>query len=204
METRGKSVEVLAYAAGVVDSDGCIGITKRAPQAVNRRVSPAYQGYITVTNTSLELLNWFEDEFGGSRKNRTQVLATHKRCYNWAVTNTAAAAMAELLIPYLKVKGAQAKLIIELHDVHQRYLGRRGQPRNMVNGHLTGFVMPAAEVARREALYQQAKTNQDDRRPQRLSGKASRTDEATVCADAKAPEREGTETVSPRQGSFLG
>ena len=200
MAIRGKPVATLAYAAGVVDSDGCISITRRGSLhslQMQRRLTASYTGFVVVCNTDRPLLDWFKAEFGGSIKFRAHVLPHHKVTYNWAVTNQKAVAFLELIKPYLRVKPRQADAVISLHDITHRYLDRyKGQRDPITKRWIKGMKMPVWEEARREELYVLCRAL-NDRRPHRPSGSASEEDEAMVGSSAKALEMDGTETIHP-------
>lgn len=57
IETR----EKFAYAAGILDGEGsiCIRHHKEKPEL------HAYHPYLGISNTSLDLMNWFQEFFGG-------------------------------------------------------------------------------------------------------------------------------------------
>lgn len=170
MVTRGKASELLAYVAGVVDSDGHIGIDKSLTNP-QRRVSPRYQPTVCVVNTSEALMTLLQSEFGGSVNTRKKVAEHHKTTYRWKLCNRMAADFCRQIAPYLLVKKAQSELLVEMMDAIPLYANTR-------LGHKT---TPPEDLARREAVYQRFKALNDDRRyPQRLSGAASRTDEAIV------------------------
>ncbi len=157
MATRGKAPELLAYMAGVVDSDGWIGINRSGTNP-QRRAYPRYQPQVCVVNTALHLLRLFEIEFGGSILTRRKVKANHKTTYYWKLGDRKAAEFCAVIVPYLRVKRAQAELLVEWMATKHgpEVLGR-------------GAKLSEAEVARREAMYQRYKALNDDRRyPQRL------------------------------------
>src|SRR6185295_11739251 len=158
MATSGKASELLAYLAGVVDSDGWIGIDKSPINA--RRKSPRYQPAVVVTNCSVPMMELFKREFAGSIMLRKQVLAHHKPTYRWKVCNRMAAEICRQIIPYLLVKRAQAELVIEMMDATARYLESRV-------GHK---LLSTDTLERRESIYQRFRGLNDERgHPQRLS-----------------------------------
>lgn len=64
----GNGAVALAYLAGVIDSDGCIAISKYYDTKKPNR-SPRYVVDLTVVNTSVRLMNWLVDNYGGSYSN---------------------------------------------------------------------------------------------------------------------------------------
>jgi len=113
MVTRGKAIEVLAYTAGVVDSDGHIGIDRSATMP-QRRTSVRYEAAVVVTNTDRPLMDWLQSEFGGSLRQRQQDKPHHKPTYSWKLSEQQASGFCQEILPYLRVKKQQAALLIEL------------------------------------------------------------------------------------------
>lgn len=146
MLTRGKlnpTTRELCYFAGVLDSDGCISIGKM--RAGNQRTSnPRYVLTICVVNTSLALMDWLIEKFGGAVKARRQEKAHHRVTYNWHYNNGKAAGILELVEPYLIVKKEQARIGLDLISEWKTNYGR-------------GAKTDAAEVIRRERLYLEMK-----------------------------------------------
>lgn len=139
METRRK--QSIAYLAGVVDSDGYIGITKAKPYPGNTK-NPQYSLTVNVTNTSKVMMDWLVENFGGRVYNRKMPTdANWKQCYNWVVMFQNAREVLELIEPYLVVKRKQALLGIEL--MRDWVTNNKGTP--------------PEEVARRERLYREFK-----------------------------------------------
>lgn len=163
MVTRGKiSPTEAAYIAGVVDSDGHIGIdiARTNPQ---RRWSARYQATISIVNTHLGMLQWVQTFYGGSIRQRTQLQPHHKPAYQLKLSDRAAAAMCEDIMCYMKVKPQQALLLYQFKN-EQVGVEKPGK----------GARLPEAEVQRRERIWREFKALNDDRghHPQRLSERA--------------------------------
>lgn len=99
----------LAYAAGVVDSDGAISITRK------RRKSgfDSYCIRVDVAMTSPYVPLWIHSKFGGSYFDYTQ-REGHKKIHRVNVCANQAAAMLKALLPYLLEKRSRAELAIQL------------------------------------------------------------------------------------------
>ena len=139
METRRK--QSVAYLAGVIDSDGYIGITKGKPYAGNTK-NPQYSLTVNVTNTSVKIMDWLVENFGGKVYTRnTPKDKNWKPCYNWVVQFQNARKILELVESDLVIKREQALLGIEL--MRDWITDNRGTP--------------VEEVARRERLYREFK-----------------------------------------------
>lgn len=149
MITRGKlnpTVIHISYLAGVIDSDGCILISKMQPGRKTRTTNPRYVLSIVVTNTSLILMEWLVINFGGRYKARQRVSEKHKYTYNWYYDNGKAAEILKLIKPYLVVKSEQALAGIEFIE-NWELPAKLGQ----------GAKTPPREMERREQFYQKMK-----------------------------------------------
>lgn len=92
----------LAYAAGMVDGEGCIHILYhrgRGHHSIN----------VIITNTDPRVAEWLLERFGG------RVHHPRERVDNWTVSARKAAAFLELVYPYLVIKKEQADLVLKLH-----------------------------------------------------------------------------------------
>ena len=139
METRRK--QSIAYLAGVVDSDGYIGVTKGKPNPGNTK-NPQYSLTVNVTNTSKAMMDWLVQNFGGRvYERKTPTNANWKQCYNWVVMFQNAREVLEMIEPFLVVKREQALVGIEL--MRDWITNNRGTP--------------VEEVARRERIYRKFK-----------------------------------------------
>lgn len=161
MATRGKQgiTEVQAsYLAGCFDADGSVSISK-AKTGTQGIKNPRYVLRINIVNTSLDLMNWLYENFGGLIKKRPLIdPARHKQTYDWSFDNGKAIDVLELMEPYLIVKKSRVQLGLEL---------LRGWKTN----HGQGAKTDESEIARREDCYQRMKfLNQfGPVQPQRLS-----------------------------------
>ena len=146
--TRGKlspTTNQIAYLAGVIDSDGCIAITKARKTALMRRtqriVNPRYVLRITITNTSMKLMDWLVENFGGTLRRKGRAKVIHKVAYDWIYDNGKAIFILELIKPFLIVKQKQAELGISFIENWEYPKGGQGSR------------VPVAEVERREKCW---------------------------------------------------
>ena len=156
----GNGAVALAYLAGVIDSDGCIAISKYYDTKKPNR-SPRYVVDLTVVNTSVRLMNWLVDNYGGSYSKRRKHSESHKDTYSWKYTNSKAVTLLALIKPYLVEKWDRAENAIQ-------FFGEDNFTRNGNNR------VKEEELARREAHYVIAKMlNQNGPvQPQRLNSEA--------------------------------
>lgn len=93
--------ETLAYAAGFLEADGCVQLTG-----------------IRVTNRCLDVLDWFEENFGGQVRSKV----VPEGCWEWNLHAAEAASLVQELYPYLLFKKPQVDLFLE----YRKTIGARG------------------------------------------------------------------------------
>ena len=99
----------VAYTAGVIDGEGCIGVYCEK----KRRGLLRYRLVVEVTNTEQWLVQWLYLQWGGSvvyyvrgRRNRSIME------WKWRICAQQAKVFLEDILPYLQIKGTQAKIAI--------------------------------------------------------------------------------------------
>jgi hypothetical protein len=108
----------LAYAAGVIDSDGYIGIHR---VHFRQGCQTTYQGRVQVKQVSLPALNLLHNLFGGYRRFDMHPTTKNGRpLHVWAVHSAAAGIVCEALLPYLRIKPQQARNVIELCKLNRQ------------------------------------------------------------------------------------
>lgn len=106
----------LAYLAGAIDADGHITVT-RSLRKIGKRYShsPTYYhpkiGYTSIDETVPLFLR---QTFGGAIHRHQPKNAAHRLVHIWSITTAASGAVAEALIPHLRMKRHQAELLAEL------------------------------------------------------------------------------------------
>ena len=101
-----KKVEVLAYAAGIFDGEGCIVLGKPRPGKGGRQL------FVQVTNTEVWICEWLKFQFGGSIQSHDRKNKKWKKCYVWVIVSRQADSFLEIVLPYLNLKRPQAELAI--------------------------------------------------------------------------------------------
>ena len=116
-----KKVDI-AYLAGIIDSDGCIGIQKYSN-------SKAYRAYLTIIQRDMTLIEYLYATFDGS----VNVVSTKRNIgrdfyLRWMITDTRATRVLKICLPYLKLKKQQAFLVLELSKIKTKKnkTGRNG------------------------------------------------------------------------------
>ena len=144
----------LAYCAGVIDSDGTIGI-KRGNSGVGKDCTqPSYGERITVKQVEPHAIDLLHRVFGGARRVEKASLANGRPLHTWQVTHLKAVSAATALLPHLRIKRAQAENLLSLRpvlaeSVVQRRQRPKGQPGPNVRApHLSASL---------EAIYSSAK-----------------------------------------------
>lgn len=107
--------EKLAYVAGIIDGEGCLSITGAHVVSKKGTLYWKYDAEVTVTNTSVALMNWLLKNFGGEIMPRGKPLkATHKLCYRWRLKDSKARLeFLTAIRPFLVIKQKQADLLRE-------------------------------------------------------------------------------------------
>jgi hypothetical protein len=120
-----------AYAAGFIDGEGCLAITsRRKPEGR----ATYYETLMVVSQIDPAPLRELQAAFGGS----IHILHTEYRirkawrpAHRWHLSGTRLRACLQSLRPYLRVKAAQADLMLEFFEVLDRTrvnYGRAGMP----------------------------------------------------------------------------
>lgn len=120
----------LAYAAGIIDGEGSIGIYKTG------NPKQQFVAHVIVTNTNEWLLQWLKFHFGGSifpnAANRGH--PKWKDSWIWQLSPRQSVDFLKLVLPYLKIKKPQAELFLEF------------QARRVVGKHLSNDIRAVQEA----------------------------------------------------------
>ena len=106
--------EVLAYLAGIIDADGCIRVSKQKPYACQGRTTPGYHARVHVRMVEREAIDLLDATFGGHVWTQKPSLTRGRPLHVWDVSDAKAQRALELLLPYLRVKRAQAENALAL------------------------------------------------------------------------------------------
>jgi hypothetical protein len=114
---------VLAYLAGAMDSDGSFGIM-RSTYAMRVRgdaSQPIYGERAALKQVTEAIPRLLHETFGGVFTITKGHTPLSKPLWLWQVTDCKAATCAEQLLPFLRVKSAQAKCLLELRATKQQH-----------------------------------------------------------------------------------
>lgn len=123
-----------AYAAGIIDGEGCILIQKRSIE----RKSPTYSLRVALGVTDECLCIWMLRKFGGTRIKNYNRGPNYRRVYRWDLSGPRASEFLEKILPYLVIKVQQAQLGIEFQNGI---------------GYVGGTYLPAYTLEERENQY---------------------------------------------------
>jgi len=104
-----------AWLAGFVDGEGYIGIVRQRKKA-NRQQSDSlvYHPWVIVTNTDTKILEYIQSVVLTQKRASLGFTEGHKIGYQVKITKFGEViALLEEILPYLKVKSEQAKLLIK-------------------------------------------------------------------------------------------
>lgn len=104
---------LVAYAAGLVDSDGAIGIRRRRSAGARTGHGAVYWSRIRIKQVDREGLDLLVGLFGGRIHVVKAAKESRKPSYLWELTHERAAAACLVLLPYLQIKADQAALAVE-------------------------------------------------------------------------------------------
>lgn len=159
--------ELLAYLAGAIDSDGSIGIRR---STYHQRVrgdarAPVYSERVGLKQVTPQIPELLKECFGGHLGTTRSQTANGRDLLSWQVTDKAAAECLRALLPFLRVKRAQAENCLALRASKDRPRlethVRRDQPTVSLNrwgeSRVHRLEVSPETLAEREALYIHAK-----------------------------------------------
>ncbi len=124
------SPEERAYCAGVIDSDGTIGVKRSTYK--QRRVGdcsqPTFSERVCVKQVEPQAVDLLHQLFGGYRFVADPHAKRGRPLLGWEVTDMRAAACLRALLPYLRIKRAQAENCLALREAKERSKKARVAP----------------------------------------------------------------------------
>lgn len=123
----------LSYLAGMIDADGWFSVLRCARKKHWQSVS--YSPSIGISNTSIRLMDWLSDSFGGHVKRHSpQKHAFGKKpIYEWRMRIEEMKELLPLIAPFLKIKQEQATIIGSLLLTFDSKHRGRGVPESVLN-----------------------------------------------------------------------
>jgi len=122
----------LAYCAGVIDSDGSIGIQKKtySMRVTKDSTQPTYSERICVKQVEPQAIELLFSLFGGCKYLAKPSCKNGKPLYSWQVSDLKASVLLKAILPFLKIKRKQAINCLELRKVKtksNKYRSRKGR-----------------------------------------------------------------------------
>jgi hypothetical protein len=114
----------LIYAAGFIDGEGCITTCG----------SSAFR--ITISGTDRDVLDWFQDTFGGSVNDQhLPANVNHSMAWKWIMARKKELnVFLKAIVPYLKIKDTQVNVVIGFLDKYPNCkTGRRRTPQEFAD-----------------------------------------------------------------------
>ena len=113
-------IQDLAYCAGVIDSDGTIGV-KMSTYAMRHGNGgqPNYSERICVKQVEPQAVDLLTSLFGGSRYISKPSAKKGRTLFSWQVTDQKASAVLRAILPFLRIKRSQAENCLRLRDVKE-------------------------------------------------------------------------------------
>ena len=145
--------DVLAYTAGVIDSDGSIGIQRETwPMRVHRASQPTFSERVTIRQVEPEAVDLIHQHFGGSRyviRYRGE-RSGRQPLQSVVLADRKASALLSAVLPYLRIKRGQAELCLALRKLKED--SRRARFA-FGRGHRGGGRRPDALSAAMDAIH---------------------------------------------------
>lgn len=104
--------EKLSYLAGIIDGEGSISIEIQSKSIRHNRKCDYYSLRLMVVNTHLPLLEWIQNNFGGTIRKRKKY-ENRRQCYRWNLCSHKAAQVLKECYPYLIIKKNHAHVFID-------------------------------------------------------------------------------------------
>lgn len=147
--------ELIAYCAGVVDSDGTIGIKRRtyAMRVVGDSTQPTYCARICVRQVTREAVDLLAEQFGGKISVTKPSVPRGRPLFSWEVRDQIAERALRAMLPALRIKRKQAENCLELRKlVVESKVARVAQGR----GHIGAARRPVLIGEKMHACYELA------------------------------------------------
>ncbi len=147
-----------AYAAGVIDSDGAIGVQVAKPNLREGRRTPSYRVRVRVAQCHRQIPDLFTEQFGGAvhvEKRHPDKRDKWNDVYSWDLKGRKSLDFLKGIQPYLVLKGGQCSLSIQLIELVLQYEGQFKE--GLRKGHKGIRRTPEVEVLKRGEIARQIK-----------------------------------------------
>jgi LAGLIDADG endonuclease len=114
----------LAWAAGIVDGEGCIAICRYQNKRGSRK--DYLHAILQIGNTDPRMLVKIQSMFGGKIGTSKVTGLRTRPIYSWRAISSKAADVIKQIRPYLVSKADQADVLLAFQEIFERNQGRRG------------------------------------------------------------------------------
>lgn len=129
----------LAWAAGFIDGEGCINITKRYAKYHQGNGGKLYHSVsLSANQISKEPLLKLQEMFGGKIR-ATKPIGNRRPSFGWIIYTKAARDALALMLPYFRVKGTEAKMVLTLNFSSDRLTEEEWIKRDYVEAWLKNY-----------------------------------------------------------------
>lgn len=143
---------ILAYLAGFIDGEGCIGLIKtRGYGKRAENTTPYYLVNISATNCIKAPLELLMECFGGGVYMHHRPSAKDKDCWRWTIRAKKAVMAIKDLYPYLRVKKPQAEQCLKFAAT----INNNSLCRTIKKGRLAGTRVKSSVMQKRELIAEQ-------------------------------------------------
>lgn len=112
---------ILSWAGGIIDAEGCIQIGKRPSTHCM-----TYHLMVSVTNCDKAMIEVLQQDFGGTATVMKKRNPQHRQALSWSLHCKKAEFFLRLIEPHLRCKKQQAQLALEYRDTYdEERSGRR-------------------------------------------------------------------------------
>ncbi len=121
----------LAYAAGIIDGEGCIYIDRYKDKRRNEEKNMNYVLRVKVAMTDLIAPAWLL-KFGGSVRTYNYKTPKFKPIHIWTINSDKAIDFLSLIFPFIKIKKAQIETAIDFQKTKSGYCCRKSSSLNVI------------------------------------------------------------------------
>lgn len=112
------------YTAGFIDGEGCITLHRRAKEVAHSN-SDQYQMVVIVSNTNIEPLLKFSEQWGGTIRKLKRYQPHHRQRYNWRLSAHRSMKLLEDILHFLIIKREVAELCMEVQRENMQWQHRQ-------------------------------------------------------------------------------
>lgn len=102
-----------AYAAGIVDGEGCIEILKWKTFRTRKVYGPRYVLAVEIQMADNEVLDWLQERLGGAIITKFPKNSRHRTCYRWMLYSKRAFDFLQEIKDFIVLKKEQIKIAEE-------------------------------------------------------------------------------------------